>query len=239
MTAAQLKHHLRKRHPASQALGRELIPGAWVTLEEWMDIDFLALSAHASPASGGETGIRYPRIGYEVKVARGDLRRELLSPAKRSKAVRFCNAFYLATPKGLLTKEEISYEEPDHFRDWKSFSRQSCPNHCYRQNNRDAHDYGNRYYFDRHKGRQRTCRACDHKGYIGVSRAEEEAPTLWIPRDVGLIEVGENGARVVKRAPTRKRVTQLSGQQLADILRWTSARPDPRHLELSARRRYR
>jgi hypothetical protein len=90
-----------------------------------------------------------------------------------------------------------------------------------------------------------VCPMCDGRGHAGVSRVESEAPTLWVPKDVGLIEVYPSGALVVRReAPKNKTPKTILGdahqgddrdrsrrQRVADIVRWTSYRPDPRHAE--------
>lgn len=225
MTADEVKQRLRSRHPATQMLGTSVIPGPWTTVEEWMEIDFLAISAHARPASGALPGVRYPRIGYEVKISRGDLRRELLAPRKRAKAVAWCNAFYFAVPKGLLSKDELAFEEPDAFRDWRAFSRKPCTNHCQRKRSGAKE----RVYFDRQARKLLPCQACEGRGYSEPSLAEQQAPTLWVPRDVGLVEVSESSCRVVRQAPVRRHVPAPSPEQLADLLRWVSVRPDPRH----------
>jgi hypothetical protein len=237
MTASELKTLLRARHPATQHLGTATIPGPWTTIEEFMGIDLLAFSAHARPAQGGLPGVRYPRIGYEVKVSRGDLRRELLAPLKRKKNVEWCNAFYLATPKGLISKEELEFEEPEHFESLKSFSRSPCPAHCHKDTRKGSKTEGERIRFSRSKRHYVLCTACDGKGYLELSTAEKEAPTLWVPRDLGLVEVSESGCRVIKQAPIRKSVPPLVGQQLHDLVRWTSFRNDPRHRELRRQHR--
>jgi len=95
MTAAEVKDALRTRHPALAEYGG---PGPWTCLEEWANIDLACFSAWSSA--------KPPIVGYEVKVSRSDYRRELLKPGKRELAVSACHAFYFATPKGLLTKEE-------------------------------------------------------------------------------------------------------------------------------------
>lgn len=85
------------------------------------------------------------------------------------------------------------------------------------------------------------CPRCAGKGYLDRSRVELEAPTLWVPRDVGLIEVDGRGCRVVRRSPKRPKAPGLlpvvdgldvrrQRQALAQIIRWASNRPDPRHL---------
>ena len=69
MNSADVKAALRLRHPASRAQ----MPEPWTVLEEWRGIDLLAISAWQSLGN-------YARIGYEIKVSRSDLRRELLKP---------------------------------------------------------------------------------------------------------------------------------------------------------------
>lgn len=103
-TAADVKAKLRGRHAATQQMGVRTIPGAWTCIEEWGGIDLLALCAHSS---GGVPGIRYPRVGYEVKVSRSDYRAELRKPHKRAAAVAMCHEFYFAVPRGLLRGDEL------------------------------------------------------------------------------------------------------------------------------------
>jgi hypothetical protein len=46
-------------------------------------------------------------IAYEVKVSRSDFLNEIKNPHKRDMAMMYSNEFYFATPKGLVSKEEI------------------------------------------------------------------------------------------------------------------------------------
>lgn len=72
------------------------------------------------------------------------------------------------------------------------------------------------------------CRTCEGRGYMRKSVVEEEAPTLWVPRDVGLVEVGADGrVRTARKAP-RSEPTRDIGS-IGAIVRWASFRPDPRH----------
>lgn len=94
------------------------------------------------------------------------------------------------------------------------------------------------------------CAICKGYGTIGKSRAEEIAPHLWVPRDVGLVVVGRGGCTVLKEVPRRKltepiipwpyvagRSARLNDEDAARVnrhalnilARWVSARPDPRH----------
>lgn len=112
MTAEEVKTILRRHHPGEYAGG---MVGQWTCIEEWLGIDVLALNAWS----------KADVIGYEVKVSRGDLRRELLKPHKRRRALEVTTRFFLAVPEGLLTDEEIAYGEPE----WEpeDFDRALCP----------------------------------------------------------------------------------------------------------------
>lgn len=50
------------------------------------------------------------RTAYEIKVSRGDFRRELKDPSKRRDALMHSNAFYFVTPPGLIQPEEVPPE---------------------------------------------------------------------------------------------------------------------------------
>ena len=50
-------------------------------------------------------------IGFEVKVSRGDLMRELINPDKAEEIAKYCNEWWLAVPKGLI-KENDSIPVP-------------------------------------------------------------------------------------------------------------------------------
>lgn len=216
--------------------------GPWTTLEEYRGIDLLAVAAWSS--------LGFRRVGYEVKVSRSDLRRELLNPHKRQSAVAWCHEFYLAVPFGLLTTEEISWREPE----WapEDFTRERCPGGCYRPSRRRGAKRGREVAIDIPEGERDParpwqthryewvdCETCGGTGYIDRSRVEREAPTLWVPRDVGLVVVTGRNARVVKSAPRRRSTPEerrVDGQ-LADAIRWASVRPDPRHVEAFLRLR--
>lgn len=47
------------------------------------------------------------KVAYEVKVSKGDLRRELMDSDKRWMARSFSNEFYFATPPGLVKMSDI------------------------------------------------------------------------------------------------------------------------------------
>lgn len=251
MTAADVRDALRRRHSATQHMGSRIIHGAWTTLEEYRGIDLLAISAHASPSSGRVRGVRYPRVGYEVKVSRSDYRRELLAPSKRSANVAWCNAFYFAVPSGLLATDELAFVPP--IADSDAVTRVPCIHAgsrrayghgrdreqlrpCYK-GTRDGALIGPLPEWQRYRPHVAyPCDGCGGKGYGEKSIAEREWPTLWVPPDVGLIEVDGRGCRVTRPSPVRKDVPGVgSGFPLADLVRWISVRPDPRHLELLER----
>lgn len=242
VTAAELKAKLYARHFASTAQ----MPGPWTCIEEWRGIDLLAFSAWSS-VSGG----RLDRIGYEVKVSRSDLRRELLNPDKRTANVAWCNQFYFAVPRGLLTADELAYDEPDW--DPGDFLRTPCrhsrggaeypawgasPGRCHK-GKREAllvgplpapHGWGTDHPYPRYRPHESyRCDACGGKGHEGISRVERDAPTIWAPKDVGLIVVDGVGTHLVRKAPRRAAVPQLGPHELGQLVRFVSMRPDPRH----------
>lgn len=224
MTAAEVKAALYRRHHASAGQ----MPGPWTVLEEFRGIDLLAISAWSSAES-------YARVGYEVKVGRGDLRYELLRPHKRAGNVAWCNAFYFAVPAGLLAEDEIAWAEPDWSEsDWTG---ERCPGvggrpcRPYAWRRKKHHVTVPIPTTDRYGNREATivCPTCGGKGVTSKSRVEREAPTCWIPKDVGLVVVDGRRARLVKKAPRRKEVPAPGPAELGALVRWTSMRPDPRH----------
>jgi hypothetical protein len=62
---------------------------------------------------------------------------------------------------------------------------------------------------------------------------------LYVPEDVGLVTISKKGCRVVKAAPVNREPAPLTKEQpdgnspfgasLNALVRWVSARPDPRH----------
>lgn len=224
MNASELKERLYARHPGS---GGQM-PGPWTVIEEWRGIDLLAFSAWSSAE-------KYARVGYEVKVSRGDMRSELLNPRKRAENVAWCNSFYFAVPVGLLTDDELAWQEPEWApEDWHG---ERCPGYrgiaCRRwsyRGKRHLVDVPVPYVGYRLQGTEQiTCPTCNGKGVVSPSRVEREAPTLWVPRDVGLVVVDGRGTRVVRASPKRKEVPALGPREVGQLVRWVSIRPDPRH----------
>lgn len=233
MTAAEVKDALRRRHPAVDPP----MLGEWTCIEEFHNIDLLAISAWHSR--------HHRRVGYEVKVSRGDYRRELLNPSKRAGAVAWCHEFYFAVPHGLLTPYEISFVEPELTR--ADYERDNCPERCRRpRRHENSHGFkGTGRYLQTGcdvKHRYATygwveCETCGGQGYLAQSRVERELPQLWVPKDVGLIEVRDGTGRIARKPPRsssykRDDTERRADALLAEIVRHTSARPDPRHAAL-------
>lgn len=224
-------------------------PGQWTTVEEFLAIDLLAFNAW-----GGNGGPRYGRVGYEVKVSRSDLRREVLTPSKRARAVAFCHDFYFAVPRGLLKPEEVAFRPGPELADPAAYLREPCPGYfgapCRSSSVRG--DYDSRWRrrrsprkgphvvrfglagkpsFYSKRSYEVVCPACGGKGYLVPSLAERACPTLWVPADVGLIEVDGQGCHVTKPAPRRKPDVAIDDHLLTSLVRHVSYRPDPRHEE--------
>ncbi len=229
LDARAVKSALYARHPGS---GGQM-PGPWTVIEEYRCIDLLAFSAWSSAG-------KYARVGYEVKVSRADMRSELLNPSKRAHNVEWCNEFYFAVPAGLLGPYEETWQEPEWSDDdWRG---EPCPGfageRCRPRHRRKKHlVYLVRPTTSRFVQHEYvTCPTCGGKGTLGPSRVEQEAPTLWVPRDVGLVVVNGRGTKVVKRSPRRAEVPTLDPMELGPLVRWVSMRPDPRHEARRAQR---
>lgn len=260
MTTPEVLDALRRLHGATISYGNGVYsPGPWTTVCEWHNIDLLAFSAWRNP-KGTTGGIPYPIVGYEVKVSRGDYRRELRSPYKRAGAVSFCTSFYFAVPDGLLKPEEIAWKPEPWTLAGDAWTRKPCPNSFEGGNRKQgyptscrkgridviAHGPVRQFQSYRDTVTER-CDVCVGKGYLERSRVELEAPTLWVPDDVGLVVVSDGGkAKVVKRAPTHPGaparshplgmiVEDRTGTRaaLGELARWLSVRPDPRHAVLN------
>jgi hypothetical protein len=252
--AQDVKDALRRRHPALDMLVRG--PGQWTTVEEFQAIDLLAFNAWA-----GGGGPKYGRVGYEVKVSRSDYRREVLEPGKRALAVAFCHEFYFAVPKGLLKPDEVAFRPPPELADGAAYVREPCPGYfgspCRpsrvrgeweprrrrrRPTRKGPHVVrfglaGRPSYTQPRRAYDVVCPTCGGKGYLLPSLAERACPTLWVPADVGLVEVDSRGCHVAKPAPRRRPDVELTDRLLATLVRHVSYRPDPRHADPRARDR--
>jgi hypothetical protein len=241
-TATQIKAALRGLHPAATREYTTTLLGPWTVIEEWRGIDLLALSAHKKPPTGARTKSEYPRIAYEVKVSRADLRRELLQPDKRADARGLGHEFFFAVPKDLLKPEEYAFVEPDNTTS-ADFARAPCPAKCCRaveifdkgtlaKRGLAGGDHMTSVTQTSGPPKTEICPACGGKGYAAKSLVEREWPTLWIPRDCGLIEVDEAGkCKMVRKSPVFS-PRQLTAAEIGTLARWISARPDPRHRDV-------
>jgi hypothetical protein len=255
MNTQELKDRVRRRHPATQAMGSRTIPGPWTVIEETFGCDLIAFSAVANPAQANQRMVRFPIIGYELKVSRSDFRGELLRPYKRKAAISRVHEFYIAAPKGLLTREELAYREPV----WEpgDFQRTPCDNRCrdmtysfssaelmrlrrwrksttvvevpYTSDGPVSRESDPLWYIHERGYDYELCPRCRGRGWLHRSRVEREAPTLWIPRDVGFVEVDGRGCRVVRRAPVNLHPVVPQLEELGDLVRFVSSHPDPRH----------
>lgn len=97
-TSARIEHLLRDRHA----------PPEWA---------FFAELQESTGAMGGRAfdawamnvwpSKEYVSVGYEIKVSRGDFRREIDDPSKRRPLEAVSNECYFAAPAGLLRPDEI------------------------------------------------------------------------------------------------------------------------------------
>lgn len=90
--ARRIKDVLARRHPMGK--------GEWVCWHEVFAIDTFAMRFW-----GGSSG--QIRVGYEVKVSRGDFLAEIRRPEKRKLAMDVTHEFYFAVPPGLVAVEEV------------------------------------------------------------------------------------------------------------------------------------
>lgn len=219
-----MRDALRRRHPATQGMGFRTIPGPWTCIEELCGCDLIAFSAHQRPQQAG-IGVKYPRIGYEIKVSRHDMRQELMNPHKREGAKSNVHAFYFAVPKGLLKPEELAYVEPK----WVPIDWVRVP--CDGEFQYPGAKRLPRCVTTRYGGT--PCPKCEGRGWLEKSNVELEAPYLWVPRDVGLVEVSgtepNTRCHVVREAPVNKTPRTIDGGELNKLVRFASSHPDPRH----------
>lgn len=224
MTAEEVKTALRRRFNQN---GSPHMPTPWTCIEEFMNIDLWCLAAWRLPAPASRNCKTYPRIAVEVKVSRSDLKAELYKPSKRKWAWEHSDQFYLAVPKGLLKEDELEWKQPDY--EPSDFLRQPCPNGCRKIRNRTGTFYWKPTEPGGFRGSNVECDACGGKTWVEKSRVEQDSPMVWVPPDVGLIEVDHIGCRFTKPAPVNTDREELHPSMVGILARWISIRPDPFH----------
>ena len=89
---------LRRRHSLPEwASFAELGNGTGMQFNRSMD--FFALNCYPSK--------RFLKVGYEIKVSRGDFANELANPLKRDWMLEVCDECYFAAPAGLIKSDEV------------------------------------------------------------------------------------------------------------------------------------
>jgi hypothetical protein len=98
MTAAQVRHALKKRFPAPECgIVFEVAQGTGSHARRHLD----AIAMELWPSRGLALN------GIEIKVNLYDWRREKANPAKAEEIARFCDFFWIAAPKGVIPLEEL------------------------------------------------------------------------------------------------------------------------------------
>ncbi|SFM09656.1 hypothetical protein [Pelosinus propionicus] len=98
ITAEDIRESLRKRFTRPEwALFFEVGNGTAGNLKRWAD----ALAMNMYPSRG------LAIVGFEIKVSRNDLKKELEQPKKAEAVGCFCNQWYLVVPKGLINGTDI------------------------------------------------------------------------------------------------------------------------------------
>lgn len=98
VTAEDIRESLRKKFTRPEwALFFEVGNGTAGNLKRWAD----ALAMNMYPSRG------LAIVGFEIKVSRNDLKKELEQPKKAEAVGCFCNQWYLVVPKGLINDTDI------------------------------------------------------------------------------------------------------------------------------------
>jgi hypothetical protein len=98
VTAEEIRESLRKKFTRPEwALFFEVGNGTAGNLKRWAD----ALAMNMYPSRG------LAIVGFEIKVSRNDLKKELEQPKKAEAVGCFCNHWYLVVPKGLIKDTDI------------------------------------------------------------------------------------------------------------------------------------
>ncbi|WP_276200648.1 hypothetical protein [Chelatococcus sp. XZ-Ab1] len=98
ITATDIRHGLLKHFaPPAHRVFFEVSNDTGAKARRWID----AVAVGIWPSTGHEI------IGIEIKVSRGDWKRELAAPEKAQSLMRFCTRWYLACPDGLVKPDEL------------------------------------------------------------------------------------------------------------------------------------
>lgn len=97
-----LKVLAAKHRPPNEVFYPELRIGTGFGVYADQRIDAFAMHLHPSKGMA--------KVAYEIKVSRGDFLSELKKPTKRKMALLFSDYFYFATPRGLVSLEELPPE---------------------------------------------------------------------------------------------------------------------------------
>lgn len=259
LDASDVREALYVHHPAYQgAMGMQ-----WVCLTEWMDIDFLAIECWQQARVVGYE-VKVSRGDMRSELLNPTKRAEAVS---RTTEFYFAVPAGMLTSAELDFEqpEDWTFEDfergtctnPEcHLRRAQRGFRSRAPkprgstlrgtsaegvsiNYGYGRD-QGTHEDGSTYSHGYSK--TACCVVCRGYGRVGKTRVELEAPVLWIPPDVGLVEVDGRRVTVVKRAPKRKAPRLLTGvdepdegknrvarHSLSQLVRWSSHYGDPRH----------
>lgn len=98
VTAEDIRESLRNKFTRPEwALFFEVGNGTGGNLRRWAD----AVAMNMYPSRG------LAIVGFEIKVSRNDLKKELEQPKKAEAVGCFCNQWYLVVPKGLINDTDI------------------------------------------------------------------------------------------------------------------------------------
>lgn len=257
MTAREVKDALRLRHPASDGFGGA---GQWTCIEEWHNIDLLAFNAWASGGPRyGRVGyeVKVSRSDYRRELLNPGKRAGAVAFCHE---FYFAVPLGLLTDAevaweapGWLDAAAPPFDRPKcpgAFGAWCTAGRVTFGRGPLRSRFGNDRWYGAPDWVEQNARRAAEreargdrgpysgeCPTCRGTGYLVECPAVlAGAPKLWVPADVGLIVVAPGvPARIAKRAPRRTDASlerALTDHGFAELVRWVSVRPDPRHAEL-------
>ncbi len=97
-TAEEVKSALRDHYPTQEyGMAFEVAQGTGFAAHRHLDVLVMSLW----PSRG------LTIIGIEVKISRGDWRREKANPQKAEELARFCDYFFVAAPQGVIPVSEV------------------------------------------------------------------------------------------------------------------------------------